>query len=76
MEQIIDDLNSRITNENTSNPGARLVFENIQTDIQEANDTNKENKNMNVDADKGGLHKSFSIYLITRSDLVEEIRLS
>jgi signal transduction histidine kinase len=51
IEQIIDDLNSRITNDNSQD--AQIVFENIQTDIQKTNDTNNENKSIVVSADKG-----------------------
>jgi signal transduction histidine kinase len=51
IEQIIDDLNSRITNDSCQD--AQIVFENIQTDIQKTNDTNNENKSIVVSADKG-----------------------
>jgi signal transduction histidine kinase len=52
IEQIIDDLNSRIT-DGDSNQNTQIIFENIQTVIQKSHDTSEENKNMIVYADKG-----------------------
>jgi signal transduction histidine kinase len=55
LEQIIDDLNSRITTD--LNQNTKIVFESIKTEIQKTNDTKEEEvyKSMVINADKGRL---------------------
>ena len=55
LEQIIDDLNSRITTD--LNQNTIIVFESIKTEIQKTNDTKEEEvyKTMVINADKGRL---------------------
>jgi signal transduction histidine kinase len=51
IEQIIDDLNSRITKDSNQDT-QKIIFENIQTDIQKTNGTNNKNIDIIVYADK------------------------
>lgn len=51
LEQIIDDINSRVNRGSNENP--QIIFENTPTDIKKTPDTTEENENTIVYADKG-----------------------